>query len=285
MAKVLSDEHKRSIGAGTKRMWERGVFDSEEIREKWRQTALSGIAKKGKISEQRYIPSKEMLDDFTKMGDKEMSAKWGVSSALLIRLRKRNGIKAFKNQHGTIPHKIENGVEYKRCGQGHWKSVDNFGKQTSRLDGLRSWCKECESNKNKEYYDNNDGAKKMRDWVKTEKGKKSKSATMRKVWAKRRGNYIKFDLDDEEKIYNLCNQSCAYCKTPVGFDELEFDHFISIKSGGMTEPSNMLPSCTKCNRGRGGKFNRDPKEWIIWRFGDKIGQEIYDNCIRILSNL
>lgn len=284
--KVLSEEHKRKMSENTKRRWAEGAFDSPTIRESWRQNAISNIAKVGKVSTLRYEPSQEMLDDFTKMGDKEMGEKWGVSIALLVRLRKRHGIKSFQNQHGTVEHRFDSGTECKYCQHcENWKPISNFGVNRTRWDGLRGWCKSCEREKNSQYYQDNDGAKRTRDYIHTEKGKKSRSATMRKVWAKRRGNYIKFELLDEEKIYALCSNSCAYCKTPVSFDELEFDHFIPIKLGGMTEPKNMLPSCSNCNRGRGGKFDKDPQVWLLQRFGATIGQEIYDGCVNILENL
>lgn len=223
-----------------------------------------------------------MIDDLSKMGDQEFMAKWDTSRQYPIRARKKLGIRSFNNQHGTKEHKIEGDIEYKWCQQGHWERIENFGKHTSRYDGLRGWCKSCSHKKDAEGYDRN-GAERQRNWLKTEKGRKSKSATMRRVWLKRRGNYVKFDLEDEERIYSLCDYSCAYCRTPILFDELEFDHFIPIVLGGKTEPSNMLPSCQKCNRGRGGKFEHEPKIWLVTKFGPVIGLEIYDKCVNLLS--
>jgi 5-methylcytosine-specific restriction endonuclease McrA len=284
--KVLSEEHKKKMSEITKRRWAEGAFDSPTIRESWRQNALSNIAKVGKVSEKRYEPSQEMIDDMSAMGDADLSEKWEVSRYLIIRLRKRLGIKSFTAQHGTIEHKVIGGVENKYCQHCTlWLPITNFGKNVTRRDGLRGWCKGCESENRKTKYVENDGAAKMRGWLKTEAGGKSRSATMRKVYAKRRDNYIKFERSDMEHVYSLCNNSCAYCETEARFVELEFDHFIPIKLGGKTEPSNMLPACPNCNRGRGGKFDREPREWILWRFGEKNGQEIYDRCVNILENL
>lgn len=238
-----------------------------------------------KLPGKRTPLTDEMIADLSLMGDMEFSDKWNVSRQYPIRTRKRLGIKSFNNQHGTVEHKFEDEQEYKWCQQGHWELISNFGKNATRWDGLRGWCKSCEREKSQEYYDKNDGAKRARDWVKTEKGRKSKSSTMRKVWAKRRGSYVKFDLDDEEKIYKLCNECCAYCKSYVSFDELEFDHFIPVKRGGMTEPKNMLPSCSQCNRGRGGKFNKDPYQWLMQKFGAYYGEQIYLECVKILDKL
>lgn len=229
--------------------------------------------------------TEEMINDLKSMGDQDFMAKWNTSRQYPIRARKRLGISSFKNQYDLIPHKIENGKEYKWCGCGHWDVIENFGKHTSRYDGLRGNCKLHTNKFRVGSYDRNDGARKAREWTATEKGRESKRATMRKVWAKRRGCYVKFDLKDEQKVYNLCNQSCAYCKIPVGFDELEFDHFIPVKKGGMTEPTNMLPSCPTCNRGKGGKRDKDPYQWLVERFGQVFGEQIYAECVDILAQL
>jgi 5-methylcytosine-specific restriction endonuclease McrA len=229
--------------------------------------------------------TEEMIEDLQSMGDQEFMSKWNVSRQYPIRARKRLGLKSFNNQHGTYPHEFKDGKEYKWCGCGHWEDVNNFGKHTSRYDGLRGNCKYHTNKFRTESYDRNDGAKTMREWLKTEKGKKSRSETMRRMWMKRRSYYVKFETDDEERIYALCNKSCAYCKTPAELSELEFDHFIPINSGGKTEVSNMLPACKNCNRGRGGKFDKDPYQWLVERFGQKYGSEIYVDCANLLECL
>ena len=226
-----------------------------------------------------------MLDDLSLMGDQDFMAKWSVSRFVPIKLRKRYDIQSFNKQHGTVEHKIENELEYKWCQQEHWELVTNFGKNRTRWDELRGWCKSCERKKNSEYYDKNDGAKKAREYSKTENGKKSKSAVMRRMWMKKRSYYVKFELEDEQYVYELCNRCCAYCKNLVEFENIEFDHFIPIKLGGKTETSNMLPSCKECNRGRGGKFDKDPYQWLMVKFGAYYGEQIYIGCCEILEEL
>lgn len=282
IVKTLSDEHKKKIGEASKRAWASGVFDSERIRNIWRESALSGIAKKGKPSPNKFVPSQEMLDDYLIMGDKDLSNKYGVSRRLIIKIRKDYNLPRFNNQHGTKEHKFENGEEYKWCQKGHWELVSNFGKHTSRYDGLRGWCKSCEHEKNIEYYDKNDGAAVMRRWLQTETGRNSRSATMRKVYEKRRGCYVKFDLQDERNAYDACGGQCAYCKVPVEFSVVEFDHFLPVKLGGKTEVSNMLPACKTCNRSKRDKM---PQDWIIKKFGIVLGEQIYNDCVSILQTL
>lgn len=230
--------------------------------------------------------TQEMIDDLSKMCDQDFMEKWDTSRQYPIRARKRLGIKSFTNQHGTVEHRVENGVEYKYCQyKEHWEPISNFGRNKSRWDGLRGWCKNCEHEKSQVYYDKNNGAKRQRDYLKTESGKESRRAVMRKVWMKRRAYYVKFELSDEKRIYKICKKACAYCKTPVGFDELEFDHFIPIQMGGKTEPKNMLPACSNCNRGRGGKFDKEPHTWLTKKFGQHFGEMIYKDCVSMLESL
>lgn len=229
--------------------------------------------------------TEEMLLDLQSMGDMEFCEKWDTSRQYPIRTRKRLGIKSFNNQHGTVEHKFENGLEYKWCQKEHWELVSKFGKNKTRWDGLRGWCKACESENRMYHYDKNDGAKRVRDWRKTERGKKLQSLIMIRSWRKRKPYYIKFEPNDEENIYRLCDNSCAYCKTPIAFENIEFDHFVPIKLGGYTETKNMLPACKNCNRGRGGKFDKDPYQWLMTKFGAFYGEQIYLRCVKILESL
>ena len=219
-----------------------------------------------KISGKHKHLTDEMIQDLSQMGDQDFMRKWNVSNQYPIRARKRLGIKSFTNQHGTREHKFENGKEYKWCSSGHWELVENFYTHSSRWDRLRSACMTHE----KAYPSNNKG---------------------RKPWHTRIHNsirrlaFVSWTEEDELKIYNLCHQSCAYCQTPLLLEDVEFDHFIPVKLDGKTEPSNMLPSCSNCNRGRCGKFNKDPYEWLTQRFGAFHGEQIYIECRSVLENL
>jgi RNase P subunit RPR2 len=58
------------------------------------------------------------------------------------------------------PHRLINGIEHKictRCQQ--WKPVDEYYRDKKSADGLRYYCKECNSNYRKDYYKSEDGHK------------------------------------------------------------------------------------------------------------------------------
>src|SRR5690606_31283384 len=61
-------------------------------------------------------------------------------------------------------------------------------------------------------------------------------------------------------------RKCVYCG---GMEPEDVDHFIPVARGGSNELSNLVPACRGCNRGVGGKFARDPWEWIREAFPEQ----------------
>lgn len=219
-----------------------------------------------RASGKRKPITQEMINDLSRISDQDFMKKWDTSRQYPIRVRKRLNIKSFNNQYGLKEHKFENGEEFKWCSSGHWENIKEFYTHSNRWDGLRSVCKSHE----KQYPSNNKGRK---PW------------NTRKHNSKRKEIFISWEQSDETRVYTLCNNSCAYCKTPIAFADVEFDHFIPVKCGGYTEPKNMLPSCSQCNRGRGGKFNKDPYQWLMTKFGAFYGEQIYLECCSILEKI
>lgn len=250
----LSDEHKKNIGLATKKMWADGVFDSKDIRDVWRKTALSGIAKKGRVGPNKFVPSQEMLDDYSKMGDLDLSNKYRVSRRLVIKLRKEYKLPRFNNQHGTYLHEFKDGKEYKWCGTGHWELVENFGVHSSRYDGLRGQCKE---------HSNESSRKAKQKEYSTPEGK----ARLRFRNNQRKTALIVWEYSDELRAFELYENRCAYCGTPLTYKSVEFDHIVPVSKGGKTVPENMIPTCVKCNRGVNGKKAKDLDEWLRSKFG------------------
>lgn len=235
----------------------------------------------------KKIITEDMISDFGKMCDKDFKKKWSVSLPWIIRERRKLGIKPYLNQHGGRGHKFINGVEMKWCPKegGHFVPLTEFGKGNNRPDGLRGVC-----NKHEKESRNTDEQRKMmaaraRVWRKTDVGKKSLRNTWRKEKAKKDNAFIRWSINDEISAYEIFNRKCAYCGVDVDFFNLEFDHFIPISKGGKTEVGNMIPSCAMCNRGAGGKFNKEPENWIRERFSPEYAKEIYKNCVEKLKEL
>lgn len=213
----------------------------------------------------------EMLDDIQNMSYTDFCVKWNVSTKICKKISKEYGVQTYYAKNGNRPHKIIDGVEYKWCSKGHWETLDKFGKTISRWDGLRWVCLEHDRELSKNLINSMPPEK-----------KKSK---IRKQNFFRRNNYISWTPTDEKYIYDLLGGHCAYCGCPVDWELVEFDHFIPIKHGGTTHPSNMLPTCTRCNRGVGGKASKYPDKWLISYFGQERGEQIYQDCVSVLQSL
>ena len=65
---------------------------------------------------------------------------------------------------------------------------------------------------------------------------------------------------------------CAYCGRDIGEDDLTRDHFISLNCGGGYVPANIVPVCLSCNSSKG---DRSPLDWLVWKFEERQGQEVY----------
>lgn len=80
---------------------------------------------------------------------------------------------------------------------------------------------------------------------------------------KKAATVVPFTLDEllsswaDDDLYG-----CAFCGGP--FEEIE--HVVPICRGGEHSIANLVPSCVDCNRGVGGKGQRDPWEWLAERF-------------------
>lgn len=213
----------------------------------------------------------EMLDDIQNMSYSDFCVKWNVSLRICKQITKEYGIQTYYSKNGNRPHKFIGDVEYKWCGKGHWDTLDKFGKTSSRWDGLRWVCLEHDREENKKFLNS----------LSPEK-RKSK---IRRHNSTRRNNYVSWTPKDEQYVYDVFSGHCAYCGCPVDWDSVEFDHFVPIKHGGQTHPSNMLPTCTRCNRGVGGKASKMPDKWLVNYFGQEKGKMIYDDCVTILESI
>lgn len=226
----------------------------------------------------KRIPTQEMLDDLSAMGDKDYMKKWNVSRIVPIKLRKRHGIKSFTPKHG-IKRKTVGEIEYKWCPRsgGHWSPLSEFHLSPTRAGGYRGVCETHEKEDRLGAYHSNGGKEKAQAWRKTLGAKKSLRNTWRKQKAIKSDAYVSWTREDEIKAYEAFNRKCAYCGIEVDFLKLEFDHYIPIALGGKTEPKNMLPCCSVCNHGVGGKFKREPEEWIRSRFAPEYVPQIIEN--------
>lgn len=81
---------------------------------------------------------------------------------------------------------------------------------------------------------------------------------------------------------------CAYCGRPAGlFHTLAMDHFVPLNSPECpgTTPTNIVPACHGIDGCNNSKHDRDPKQWIVAKFGKYRGREILNRIQEYFSQL
>lgn len=171
----------------------------------------------------------------------------------------------------------------KECSQcKELKELDCFSKDKYKKSGYRAYCKSCEkkyyNNKAKErhakYREENREEIRKKNKIhrsnniqkRREDNKKWRSQSKDKIKAiriRRRKNLLKANGTlDKEKIkerFKYYENKCYYCKQSS--NNLQMDHRIPLSRGGSNWPSNIVPSCLKCNSTKGSKTE---KEFIIY---------------------
>lgn len=89
-----------------------------------------------------------------------------------------------------------------------------------------------------------------------------------KLWRRARQHAlpVAFTNADWEHCLKHFNGCCAYCGSQAGlWNPITADHFIPLTDPSCpgTVPNNMIPACKSCNS---GKCDRDPAEWLTWKF-------------------
>lgn len=99
-----------------------------------------------------------------------------------------------------------------------------------------------------------------------------KRATGQRYIARKNALPHTFTGDDWQRALAHFNGRCAYCGNPPGlWNGLAAEHYIPIKRGGGTVPSNIIPACQSCNS---SKHDAMPDTWLRRKFGKKRAADI-----------
>lgn len=60
-------------------------------------------------------------------------------------------------------------------------------------------------------------------------------------------NRRKLSKEERMNVYQKCNGHCAYCGCEIEYKDMQVDHVMPLRIGGVDEISNMLPACRSCN--------------------------------------
>ena len=83
----------------------------------------------------------------------------------------------------------------------------------------------------------------------------SKAREHRRCYRARKANATIGEIDDQ-KIYELYNQTCIYCGAT---EDLALDHIVSLDEGGPHCEDNLVVACRSCNS---SKWARPLEEWL-----------------------
>ena len=73
----------------------------------------------------------------------------------------------------------------------------------------------------------------------------------RYITIKRHCNLVPFS---RANIYARDDHTCQYCGRTFPVDTLTFDHVVPVRRGGRKDWENIVTSCVRCNRRKGGAY-------------------------------
>lgn len=184
--------------------------------------------------------------------------------------------------------------------------IGNFAKETRVKTGLSNKCYTCLRNYNRQWRDDNREHLRQTKhaWNKKNTEKMNKSYSLwreanpdkakaarrkwviknpdkvRATWNRRQARKLALPNDFYEIDWQRCldywGGRCAYCGNTVGLFrnmKIVMEHFIPLGNPDCpgTVPENILPACVHCNV---SKNNRNHKQWLIAKFGEKQAKKI-----------
>lgn len=150
------------------------------------------------------------------------------------------------------------------------KNIQNFSRDKRAKNGHTSICKQCDNNKAKKYYDENNESRKeyrrryreqnlekvskaVKDWY-TKHPEKIDEYAKKRIQRKLQNGLFEISKKELKRLYS---SKCFYCGSS---EFIQTDHIIPLSKGGRHSIGNLIPACRKCNSSKGSKFLM---EWKI----------------------
>lgn len=190
-----------------------------------------------------------------------------------LRTRCKSCVKNFPDER--VREKLPDGIQRcPTCKQLFPATLEFFAPNKSGRYGFHSVCRSCrneynhkyvlppESRKHKNDYEakrrlqpeyREYNKKRGQEYRESERGKLVCQTKARRDRAKRRGSEGFHTADDVILQYRSQNGKCWHCGKKLN-NKFEVDHLIPIDKGGTNWPNNIVCSCRKCNRSKGGKY-------------------------------
>jgi hypothetical protein len=87
-------------------------------------------------------------------------------------------------------------------------------------------------------------------------------------------------ISDEDKIYiyNRDEKQCYFCKTPLEFNQITFDHYMPRSKSGTMDVFNLVTCCKRCNKLKGSRVPEDCEDTILALFLKAVNDDRIRGC-------
>lgn len=121
-----------------------------------------------------------------------------------------------------------------------WRAVGQFGRDSSRWDGLASKCNACRRQPVQVLLPLTSPAD--RDRLRYATDEAYRHERRQHASARRRG-VAKLPIEAAEGLIEWAGGQCLYCEATA----TTWDHIVPVSAGGDTVPGNIAPACASCN--------------------------------------
>lgn len=241
------------------------------------------------ISEMYGITYEQLYQDHTveSMRYIDIADKYGLSYWKVFNAIKKLGVPG----HGMGPRPIplETPIECYTCGKTYPWSPEYFMPCQASSAKCKQPCKACNVDRAGEWQTENRERKNagqrsrydpQKNYLKNQAWEKANPEKVREKTKRRRAvkkaAFSDLTLNDWQSCLEYWESRCAYCGSlpdGSGASELTQDHIIPLTrpdSPGHTL-SNIIPACRSCNS---SKYNRDMRDWLTFKFGQPLANEI-----------
>lgn len=89
---------------------------------------------------------------------------------------------------------------------------------------------------------------------------------------------MKIDELDKLYIYNRDNKECYFCKKPLEFNQITFDHYLPKSKKGTMDVFNLVICCKKCNKLKGNRVPDNYTDTILEMFLRAVRDDKIKGC-------
>lgn len=77
-----------------------------------------------------------------------------------------------------------------------------------------------------------------------------------------------------EKVYAKYDGHCAYCGKKIEYKDMQVEHIVPQRVGGINDIENLLPTCRLCNHYKRGNDLDSFRNWLLGNIIERI-RKIY----------